>query len=321
MSRFFKILFSNLVILLAVVIISEFVFYQIARKQYYDFVPKVTNGKKNIFPYFIETGSAEKHITWLVTHCARPPVGLNYKKKSIVLFGCSYTFGSGLEDNQTFSAKLSKYTKRPVFNRGFFGKGLQLMYWQLNSDLFYKDITVPPEYMIYVFSYDMHMPRLYLYTFQLFNNYLNLRYYPNKLDENGDLVEIHPLLPQYLNGLYTVRYFENAIARLNILNPRNTRKHEEFIRLIFNKSKKKAQAHYPDVKFVVFCIDTHKNESDEHQRLLDELKDDGFIVVKMNEITDIDLSETKWHISDGDEHPNEMFWDNVVPKLAQKLKL
>ena len=46
----------------------------------------------------------------------RDPFGVNYKRNPIVMFGCSYGFGSPLNPEQTLAYKLSEMLKRPVYN-------------------------------------------------------------------------------------------------------------------------------------------------------------------------------------------------------------
>lgn len=60
----------------------------------------------------------------------------NGNKKSIVLFGCSYTYGDGLSEEETFSLQLYKSTKGyDVYNYGISGGGVQHMLYLL------KDLT------------------------------------------------------------------------------------------------------------------------------------------------------------------------------------
>ena len=76
----------------------------------------------------------------------RQPEGLNYKNKPpIIIFGCSFAHGTILLNrNQTIGSKLSKITKRPVYNRGIQGGGLADMYWQTTEDDFYKEVPIAP---------------------------------------------------------------------------------------------------------------------------------------------------------------------------------
>ena len=73
------------------------------------------------------------------------PEGLNYKKKPIILFGCSYAYGYQLEREQTLTYKLAQNAKIPVYNRAFTGWGIQHMLYQSKIEKLYE-ILPEPEY-------------------------------------------------------------------------------------------------------------------------------------------------------------------------------
>lgn len=304
-----KIILINIFLLVLFLLIIEFAAFLLAKKSFHQFL----NFEK--YHYNIDLRSAEDEMQTLMVETIRRPVGLNFKKKSIILFGCSYTYGHGLEENQTLSTKLSNYAKRPVFNRGLPACGIQHMYWQLNSGDVYNDVTIEPEYIIYFLPY-FNIDRLCSYIFKLHDPAFYLRYFPDKLDENGDLREQKPFLPKYLNGLYTVRIVEE-IKTKSI----NKQKLETFARFIFNKSREKALKHYPNAKFVIFGFNTNEYENRKNKELLELLKQDGFTIIYQEDLTDIRLDDKKWQISEDDIHPNEAFWDYMTPLIAKELNL
>lgn len=307
MKKVLKILTVNIIILLICLIASEFIIFTIARNEHNKVLKDLP------LKYILKL---DNDNTWRGNF--RNPEGLDSNKKPILLFGCSYTFGDGLKENQTFSHKLYEQTQRPVYNRAIGGTGIQHMYRQFIDTSFYNDIKSEPEYIIYVLLPSFHNYRLYAYTFVLSCNYLYLRYYPNKLDKDGNLIEQKPFLPPYFNGLYTVRYLEYLKA-LNKMN--NGKKTEDFFFLIFKKSLEQVKIHYPNSKFVIFFFDNYKNESKDWTSLIEKLKNNGFIIVEMSEIADIDYNKEgdKYHISKSDCHPNEYFWDVITPKFVEKL--
>ncbi len=321
MNKLTKIVFINFAIILFLLCITEFIFYKIAAKELDNFVIKY-NDNLSALKYKINIPLEYDVLDTFIKYNHRIPVGLQYKKKPLVLFGCSFTFGSGLKnDTQLVSYKLSECTKRPVYNRGLPGKGIQHMYYQLNSKELYNDIKTEPEYMFYFFSYDLHSSRLIMYTFQEFEDNLYLRYKYNKLDSNGDLIVQKPFLPKYLNGLFLVRYLTKMNTN-RILDDENKVKFlEDYCYFILHQSKKKALEHWPNVKFVIYYLDTYDNESLDHKELLERLKNDGWIVVTQKDLSDISLRDPKYYISEEDSHPNENYWNEIAPKLANKLNL
>ena len=60
----------------------------------------------------------------------RKPQGLEYAKNDkatspIILLGCSFNYGYGLDENGTFQAFLAHQTKRPVYNLSLIGGGFR----------------------------------------------------------------------------------------------------------------------------------------------------------------------------------------------------
>ena len=88
----------------------------------------------------------------------RKPCGLEYKKQPILLYGCSFTYGDGLKDNENFSYILSKTTKRPVYNFGLSGKGMQHSLHIMQN---HPKISPEPQYIIYTFL-QRQIRRLYM---------------------------------------------------------------------------------------------------------------------------------------------------------------
>ena len=50
-------------------------------------------------------------------------------KNSIVIFGCSHTFGIGIDDDDTISSNLSKITNVPVINMGIGGTSIAFSFY------------------------------------------------------------------------------------------------------------------------------------------------------------------------------------------------
>lgn len=316
-----KLIIINLLLIIIAFCTIEIISFTIAQIQYKKKYEMMYGQEKyKPFKYSLNMTSARENLDNILHNDMRQPENLYSSKKPILLFGCSYTYGMNLKQEQTFGHKIAEMTERPVYNRAMNGKGLQHMYYQLSNDKFYDEIKSEPEYIIFVFIYHFFTTRLYEYTFEPFDNFFNLRYYPNKTDSNGKLIEKTPFLPKYFNGLYTVKLLEH----LNVLyktSAFNKEKYEDFMFLTLEKSFEEAKKHYPNVKFVVFCFDTFWNEHDKYPDFLDRLRDSGILVIKMNELVDFDYKNSIYNISENDNHPNEYFWNLVTPKFVEKLDL
>ena len=301
-------------------VISEITLFNITKKDY-DVFCKNFNLHLPALKYSIKMKSYEESYKEL-PQTMNIPDGATYSKRPIVLFGCSFTYGSGLKENQKFSYKLSEYTKRPVYNRGIPGSGIQHMYYQLSKENFYAVVKRKPEYIIYTYIPDYHLHRMYEYTFHLFSDDLYLRYVPNKKDSKGNLIRVSDYIPPYINGLYTVKALFKV--RLNHILKKDMSYHDRFTHFLFYESMQKAKTQYEDTKFVVMCyeIDNKPHNSCANKKeLFKMLEKDGFIVLNTKDIIGQDLDKREDRLSESDDHPTERVWNLIVPALAKKLNL
>ena len=318
--KIFKIIAINLFILAGVLVASEIAIFNMAEKEYMEMSAKyVPLDEIEPLKYSLKMNPAKEYFFYLLNREKRKPEGVEINKKPIVLFGCSFTYGSALHDNQTFSHKLYELTKRPIYNQAIPSLGIQHMYVQLCDENFYKSIPREPEYIIYTLI-DFPVHRLYEYSHFLWDKHLNLRYYPNKFDKNQNLLEKKPFLPKYLNGLYTLKYLEHLNA-VRMLEPDKIKQNEDFMFTLFEQSMKQARKHYPNTKFVLIAFDIDANDLDKYNDLFSRLKNIGYIVIKNEDIINVDYSDVKYNISKNDCHPSELYWNLFTPKFVEKLKL
>ena len=242
------------------------------------------------------------------------------KKGSIVTVGCSYTDGTGLRENQTFAYKLNKFTHRTTYNRGIGASGPQLVYRQL-SDKNFKNEIPEAEYIIYTFIYD-HFNRLFHDLVAYFNSDLHLKYH---LNNKGELTETQRPF-WFLYYFYTTKviseYKESKLLK------QFDKKYSLFLK-IMEESVKAMKRNYPNAKFVLLDVpegkmcreDYVKGESELTKDQIKDLEKLGIIYINAEELVGHQLRDLeKYRIQDKD-HPNERFWDEVVPALAKKLNL
>ena len=152
----------NIFIIFLICLIIFFAFDFLQYKQ--ECIQQKTQDKNNLYP-------PEKYLNFFTNE-----IGHTNKKPPILLFGCSFAYGTFLKNNQTFSYKLSKLTKRNVYNMALEACGIQYMYYFLSDENFYNDFSSnPPQYVIYLYI-PSHLQRL---TSNIF---------PNSLSLNGKLL-------------------------------------------------------------------------------------------------------------------------------------
>lgn len=316
--KYLKLIVLNILLLLIAVCLLEFILYnttkqdlekelsikvEMCKKSNINFKSKISYSLRSpLYNYIIEKNFMRK------------PVGLNYKKGAIVLFGCSYTYGDGLEDTQTFSYKLSNYTKRPVYNRAMLGWGTQHILYQLRRSDFYNEIK-PPEYVIYTIMHD-HLPRLFRPMNPPPFNYLPLRY---KL-VNGQFVEYSSIFAP-VSGMYTVNYIGQFIEKNITMSVFNEDRNLDYFYQMLIECKRLLNIKYPKAKFVILIYRENDNMFIDNNNLLNKLKKSGFIAVDSDELTPhLILRCPEYQVIDK-VHPSEKAWDLIVPKLVKKLNL
>ncbi len=303
MKKAFLILFNILIIIILYFII-DFIIYKtevnnfdknqtVPKFSYNLFNPKINYDYLNNQDYTI----------------FRKPSGLEYSSSPITIFGCSVGYGQYLNDNQTFSYYLSEETKRPVYNRSISGGGLQNMYYQVVSDEFYSQVPYSSD-VIYVYIND-HIRRMLGLPFNILerNFYLHYKLHNGKLiKDNYDSAFLNFLRSSYILNRYKLQYFEN-IKKSDYIALSN-----EALEYFLN-TKYELKYHWgKDFHFyVLFFI---KSNSDRY--LIDLLKQNGFEVILIEDLTSENLHQAPYLASDN-KHPSEEVWKLITPKIAQIL--
>lgn len=266
------------------------------------------NWKKAVF----NTISAEKYMHNLLNYIDvegafsskfRDKENLKSSKKPIILSGCSFTWGDGLEDNETFSYQLANYTDRPVYNVSGRGWGLNQLLYLSELDEFYS--TYPqPEFLIYTFI-DDHLCRINKFKIEP----LCIDFQPRYEYKNNEFKE---LKPSVLDRLVSVEYhqFKTACGA-----------DKEIVYDFFKTIKNRINSHWKDTKFIVLKYPTNRNEAVvfNNKKLWKDIENLGIIVVELEEISGVDLCDEKYKV-DG-WHPTASAWENIVPNLSKKLNL
>lgn len=274
---------------------------------------------KKIAPYPEEHYSVRKKDFSIenLKESMRKPFGTNknYKKRPILIYGCSYGYGDNLPQEETFGSLLSEKSKRPVYNFAMPARGLQHALYLLEND---KKVTPEPEYIFYVFISD-HARRIYMNCNRIDDHkYL---YYHLK---NGKLV--------LQNNYYDIseRFFilkESKNALYFILKKVFAEKIYQDVKTYFITIKETAKEKYPNAKFIIinYNIDNTTILTIPRQK---EFKQNGIEIINLrNEIkdnTNKDLKADEFRIStdiDFHQHPNGKAWKVVTNYLCKKYNL
>ena len=303
------IVFFNIVFILLIFMLANFaVFYFEIKK-----INTNSNIKDIILEYknFLSRDISYKDSfeTLIYSKNIRKVENENSKEKPILIFGCSFTEGSGLKDNETISYKLGKTITRPIYNRGLSGTGVQHMLFQLKTEEFYK-IVPKPEYIIYIFM-DGHTQRIFTPVTLSFNNCYTAFY---KKEKN----ELKLKKRNFLSDKIIIQHYISNQLAWYFLNRFKIYKDfsENLLIDYIQESRKEAEKHWgKDLKFVVmFYRDPIRQET------IKELDDLGYIIITKEDFK-INVWDKKFQISETDDHPNGLAWDYIVPEIVKKLNL
>ena len=246
----------------------------------------------------------------------RNPSGLNYtNSRKIVLFGCSFVYGHGLNENQTIGYKLSNFLKIPVYNRAMVGGNPQELWYQVaaeGSEDFYNEVPLTDTYIYTII--DSHFERIYnfypVYTYRHPLNYLT-----SKGELKRDIQQ--SLLLNLLKISYSYRFIEQKIKYNFLTNKDNYPKIINNTALYLIESKKELEKRNKQkINFIVLFYDKIRYEEELEQKL----KENGIYVIKTKDLTKEDLRSLKYTLSETDKHPNEAAWDLLTPLIAKEIE-
>ena len=293
MKNFKKIsfvIFSNIIILCLVILISDFFIYKHYAANFYANHSKVYKinefGYTRYFPSYIE--DLEGHFN---------------SKDNI--------FSGRLPDGTEFAHLL----KNPVYNRGIPGGSFQHMYMQSLSDSFYK--TIPNADTVFYIMISDHYRRSMLWHFDI----LDLHIYPHFHKYKNQLIMDNPHnnFLNFFKSIYTVKYFNHIYADKYSKNPKNSDKITDDALLYFIETRKELEKHWKKkIKFIILFYEDW--DVLYKQELTQKLKANDFIVISTKELTNKDLRSEEYNIIENN-HPKEEAWNLIVPKLIERLEL
>lgn len=251
----------------------------------------------------------------------RKPSGTEYNKKTLVIFGGSFGYGSALSKSKTVSYKLSEYLKKPVYNRAYPGGCPSQMLFQLQMPDFFEKVP-KADYVLYIYTED-EMPRLYRHMAIMPSNDLFPRY---KL-KNGKVEKVNT--SSFLDKfwyLYSVRQIHEKVVEPFLI--KNQKKTFDLFSAILIESKAIIDKHWDNPKFIILKYPIYRTDRDNkpdcsepytYYEGWDKLKEAGFEVVDMQSLVGNAVCSPDYIVSVVDDyHPNEKAWDKIIPILVEK---
>lgn len=308
----------NLALLFIGILVLDFIFFSEKTKGFS--LPKyMTSFSKPVsFKEFYLNRTQKKHFRDVIlyndNYINNNDINKYTNKKPIILFGCSNTYGFGLNLQQTLGYKLAELSHRNVYNRAIPGLGIQHFVQILENCNIEKEIP-EPEYIIYVYS-ACHNIRLYLKVLSLYNEIEPVLY----SYENGELkLSYKNLSPLY--RLYVLRQMLSTSDMKNVMSNRNYEKDFELIEALFLKANSLIKKKFPGCKFVILLYQDYDEPWFYEPEHWQKLKENGIIIMDSMKITNSKYLFSNEIYTLPDMHPNEHAWDVITPALVKELNL
>lgn len=296
-----KIIFINLAFIISILFIAELTLRSI---YYFEHTSSEQRSVANYFNYISYTPFFIVKDFDIGNNFRKPAYSDEFnQRKSILLLGCSFSYGDGLKDEETFHSVLSEYTKRNVYNLSIRGGSIRDMLYILRNPEKYNIKNISPEYVIYTYI-EEHNMRIYIDIHRFSPSF--------KVDlKNKKLINVNR---EIFPGLMIYNKNKGRLfMKLMQICPLFKKKVHNTLLLYFLETKKELNKLYgPDVKFVILSYDG---------RLPENIKENNnFIVVDLSELLDINVHEPEYKIDDL-VHPNALAWQKIVPVLVKELNL
>lgn len=312
MKKFFKLFIINILGLFILLTVAEYITYSAMLKSWVNKTPFEWLAPNEKFHFFLQKSvDVLPNVDYvLATQEFETLTSDNPNKKPIILFGDSYVRGGGVSPEKTISYLLYKQTNRTIYNRAFWGWGIQHMLYQLQDENVRKVLPENPEYVIFVYE-DSLMHRAINPVFVALAETKPYLTYDMK---DGKLTQYKPLLP----FLYKFYLFKSIKAKLVDFDEE---KEPIITKELFLESKKEIERYYPQAKFIILKY----SQSDisvynpNNQWIWEDLKKQGIQVVDTKDLTDENLNKPPYTQSEDDLHPSDEAWRIIVPKFIKKV--
>lgn len=295
-----KIILINIVALIFLLVVADYIFFNVEKASYL----KLCNASDGFFD--------DKQIVHFAKEIPHSYIFIDEERsfdkksdKSVLLLGCSYTYGANLNPNQTFSYYLSELTGRTVYNLGVCGGSIHQSLYLTGQDDFAKKYP-NVDLVIYTFISDHLNRNNEFLKCYVFNPYCNFRFV-----KKGDEFVRPSEWYAFPSKIYLFRFFLEAFTAVKnspIFYQKNCKNFVEMM----NKTKDNIKKNYPNAKIVFFFYHCYE------EPLLINNFDKDIYVLSTDDFNNLDLDNVKYRHGE-DWHPSEKAWQEIVPILINKL--
>ena len=231
----------------------------------------------------------------------RKPAYKDTNLEAIILIGSSRTHGYTLPEEECLHTILANATNRTVYNLGIAGSSLKetlYLFKERDKTPIQKNQSV--KYVIYDYQIDLKQ------GIENCKRAVCPRFKQNPNNQTLDLEQNHLF---YNSEIY--RSLKNIKAKTK------SEMETTGIQILYLKeiNKEIKKIYGKDTQLVV--LDTNEK----HDKFLDKFDLGDIKLLKLDEMTNVNLNSPRYHISARDIHPNRKTWEVIVPLLVKKLNL
>lgn len=253
-----------------------------------------------------------------------PPSTVSESHGSILFFGCSFTFGEGVKDDQTlpYQVGIQSQGQYKVYNFAFHGYGPHQMLAAIESGRVRDIVAEPPRYAIYQvipdhvarvagkIPYGQHSPRYVLNA----DDTVRLAGHFDDAEKPASRLEA-----KLVGQLHKSMLFRT----LESLKPRTNEEDVHLLLAIVRKSRDLLVAEYPGIEFHIILRQNFDYEQARYQELQKEFSQMNIPVHLLeNILPDYNADPQRYWLNPHDRHPNSLqnrlIAEYVVTKILSR---
>ena len=244
-----------------------------------------------------------------------PVDNVGKRNKFAMFIGCSFTFGEGVENNQTLAYYVGENTKQYTpYNYGMHGHGPFDNLARLQSIDYQNEIKEKKGVLIYTFL-EPHISRTIGDSTAMQWKIRDIYY---KKDKSGELVRKGTFLSQqpFHSSLYFILGKSRILRMLGITFPlKFSQKDISLTADVIEAMKKTFLSHYPQSRFYVLIYPGSLYVKE----ILEELNQRKIDYLDYTHL--FDIHDPKYYLCKEDQHPSAFAYEVLAKKLIQDIWL
>ena len=238
--------------------------------------------------------------------------------ESVIFFGCSFTFGEAVNDDETLPYLFGKYSdwNYRVYNFGFEGYGPHQMLAALKNGIVTNIVQESPKVIVYHGIMD--------HVYRVAGGHSWIKYGPKYALQNGDLVQVGhfdddktPFVERQLLKSFVYKKIADGLSRKML----SEQEAAELLIEIVTASGNNIKQLYPDSEFIVLLWDKWKNEdpalSQCYDQIIDQLRKEGISVHEVKSIIPTYAQERDKFLVRNNGHPNPLAYDKIAEFISK----